>query len=145
MCIRDSTSTVYCESCRLLDLVDTDDVSLSQVGAVAIDECDKMLSLGFAQELTRIRALVLEPPAGGAAGAPCVATSSSARCVESLLDAKVPAGAVSSGGEEQTATKKSKSKKRQKRLEGGCAKSFISRIDTWGYNLQDFVPIGLFL
>jgi hypothetical protein len=50
--------------------------SLSLIQVVVLDECDKMLSLGFAKELSRLRELLLEPPSqsfGGAAEG-CVAT-----------------------------------------------------------------------
>jgi hypothetical protein len=35
---------------------------------VALDEADKMLSLGFAPQLQRLRALLLEQPRGGGSG-----------------------------------------------------------------------------
>lgn len=53
--------------CRLLDFTDAEDVSLSQINVVALDECDRMLSLGFAPELSRLRTMLLEPPSGSAA------------------------------------------------------------------------------
>lgn len=43
---------------RLLDLVDHNAVSLSGVSALVLDEADRLLALGFADELARIIALV---------------------------------------------------------------------------------------
>ncbi len=43
---------------RLLDLVDRNAVKLTQVSALVLDEADRMLDLGFADELTRILSLM---------------------------------------------------------------------------------------
>jgi len=45
---------------RLLDLVESRAVHLSEVAVLVIDEADKMLNLGFAEEINRI--MVLLPP-----------------------------------------------------------------------------------
>ncbi len=43
---------------RLLDLIDHNAVSLSSVATLVLDEADRLLALGFAEELTRIMKLV---------------------------------------------------------------------------------------
>jgi ATP-dependent RNA helicase RhlE len=43
---------------RLLDLVDHNALRLSAVRTLVLDEADRLLSLGFAEELARVRALV---------------------------------------------------------------------------------------
>ena len=52
---------------RLLDLVDAGHLDLSAVRCVVLDEADKMLGLGFAPQLERLRAMLL-PPAPAAEG-----------------------------------------------------------------------------
>jgi superfamily II DNA/RNA helicase len=49
--------------CRLLDLSDDGALLLTAIRVVTLDECDKMLSLGFAPQLQRLASLILEPPA----------------------------------------------------------------------------------
>eukprot|EP00892_Ulva_mutabilis_P001166 jgi/Ulvmu1/1104/UM106_0021.1 len=48
---------------RLLDLYDAGAVPLGHVRCVALDECDKMLGLGFAPQLDRLAELLLREPA----------------------------------------------------------------------------------
>jgi superfamily II DNA/RNA helicase len=43
---------------RLLDLIDHNAVSLAEVSVLVLDEADRLLDLGFADELARIRALL---------------------------------------------------------------------------------------
>ena len=54
--------------CRLLDLHDEGTVSLAAVCIVALDECDKMLGLGFAPQLQRLATLLLHRSTVAAAG-----------------------------------------------------------------------------
>lgn len=49
---------------RLLDLMDCSALSLSQVKVIALDEADKMLSLGFQPQLERLGAVLLSKAAG---------------------------------------------------------------------------------
>jgi hypothetical protein len=46
---------------RLVDLLDDDAVALHAVACAAVDECDKMLSLGFRPQLDRLAAALLPP------------------------------------------------------------------------------------
>ena len=55
-------------ACRLLDLYDDGALSFAAIQAVAIDECDKMLSLGFSAQLDRLASLLLHDHPGGATG-----------------------------------------------------------------------------
>lgn len=50
---------------RLLDLLDAGALTLGGVTAVALDEADKMLSLGFEPQLRRLQALLLPPRQAG--------------------------------------------------------------------------------
>ncbi len=50
---------------RLLDLLDAGALTLGGVTAVALDEADKMLSLGFEPQLRRLQALLLPPKQAG--------------------------------------------------------------------------------
>lgn len=50
---------------RLLDLYDAGAVPLGHVRCVALDECDKMLGLGFAPQLGRLADLLLRDPLPG--------------------------------------------------------------------------------
>jgi superfamily II DNA/RNA helicase len=54
---------------RLLDLIDAGHVSLTSVRAIVLDEADKMLNLGFAPQLERLRAMLLPADDSSAAGA----------------------------------------------------------------------------
>lgn len=104
-------------SCRLLDLVDTQDLSLSHVEAVALDECDKMLSLGFAQELSRLRTLLLEAPNSGVTGA----LHADEHCLTVMHGQPAAAAEVSpvaTGDVEGGGGAPKKSKKRRKKQEG---------------------------
>jgi hypothetical protein len=54
---------------RLLDLIDAGHISLDKVACVVLDEADKMLNLGFAPQLDRLREMVLSGRAAAAAAA----------------------------------------------------------------------------
>jgi ATP-dependent RNA helicase RhlE len=56
--LRRGTDLVVATPGRLLDLVDRNAVSLSGVQMLVLDEADRLLDLGFAQELEDIRALL---------------------------------------------------------------------------------------
>jgi superfamily II DNA/RNA helicase len=56
--------------CRLLDLHEEGAVSLAAVIVVAIDECDKMLALGFSAQLQRLAQLLLPAPSVKSENAP---------------------------------------------------------------------------
>ncbi len=58
MGLRAGADIVVATPGRLLDLVDHNALDLSQVQTLVLDEADRMLDLGFADELTRILALL---------------------------------------------------------------------------------------
>jgi superfamily II DNA/RNA helicase len=53
---------------RLLDLVDAGALNLGSVECVVLDEADKMLNLGFAPQLDRLRSMLLPPAAPDSGG-----------------------------------------------------------------------------
>ena len=118
--------TVMGGSRRLLDLIDSKDVSLSKVVTAALDECDKMLSLGFAQELARVRTLLLEPATSGAAGRG-VAIGASKHSADDLSEMKVHTTADGAGDGAAPGI----SKKRRKRQRGAYRQDVMVVIITW--------------
>lgn len=58
MALRGGADFVVATPGRLLDLVDHNALKLSQVSALVLDEADRMLDLGFSDELKRILALL---------------------------------------------------------------------------------------
>ncbi|MFT4692828.1 MAG: ATP-dependent RNA helicase RhlE [Limisphaerales bacterium] len=58
MALRGGADFIVATPGRLLDLVDHNAVSLSEVRALVLDEADRMLDLGFADELERILAIL---------------------------------------------------------------------------------------
>ncbi len=58
MALRGGADVVVATPGRLLDLVDHNALRLAQVGTLVLDEADRMLDLGFAEELARILALL---------------------------------------------------------------------------------------
>lgn len=60
LALRGGADIVVATPGRLLDLVDNNALRLSTVQTFVLDEADRLLSLGFAEELTRIRELL--PP-----------------------------------------------------------------------------------
>ena len=58
MALRGGADIVVATPGRLLDLIDHNALHLSQVGTLVLDEADRMLDLGFADELRRILALL---------------------------------------------------------------------------------------
>ena len=58
MGLRGGTDIVVATPGRLLDLLDHNALSLSDVRALVLDEADRLLDLGFSQELARILALL---------------------------------------------------------------------------------------
>jgi superfamily II DNA/RNA helicase len=58
MGLRGGTDIVVATPGRLLDLIDHNALALSGVGTLVLDEADRLLDLGFAEELERIRALL---------------------------------------------------------------------------------------
>ncbi len=58
MALRGGADVVVATPGRLLDLVDHNAVKLSAVSSLVLDEADRMLDLGFADELARILALL---------------------------------------------------------------------------------------
>lgn len=58
MALRGGTDVVVATTGRLLDLVERNAVRLDQVRCLVLDEADRMLDLGFAEELDRIDALL---------------------------------------------------------------------------------------
>lgn len=58
MALRGGADFVIATPGRLLDLVDHNAVHLSQVSALVLDEADRLLDLGFADELKRVLALL---------------------------------------------------------------------------------------
>jgi ATP-dependent RNA helicase RhlE len=58
MALRGGADVVVATPGRLLDLVDHNAVRLSAVNTLVLDEADRMLDLGFNEELTRILALL---------------------------------------------------------------------------------------
>jgi DEAD/DEAH box helicase len=122
------------ELCRLLDLLDTQDVSLSQIEVVVLDECDKMLSLGFAKELSRFRELLLEPPAGGVVKGESVATGVEGPCIEAKSEKEGETAAEQTGEEQQgDIVRTKKSKKRCGKREGeSCNKVWLTFLEDLG-------------
>ncbi|MCL4105673.1 UNVERIFIED_CONTAM: hypothetical protein GTU68_023740 [Idotea baltica] len=60
MALRGGADFIVATPGRLLDLVERNAVTLSNVNALVLDEADRMLNLGFADELNRILAMLLE-------------------------------------------------------------------------------------
>ena len=60
LALRGGADIVVATPGRLLDLVDSNALRLSSVQTLVLDEADRLLSLGFADELGRIRALLPE-------------------------------------------------------------------------------------
>ena len=60
MALRGGTDVVVATTGRLLDLIDHNALTLSGVSTLVLDEADRMLDLGFSEELQRI--LTLIPP-----------------------------------------------------------------------------------
>src|SRR4051812_15781390 len=58
MALRGGADIVVATPGRLLDLVDHNAVRLSEVGTLVLDEADRLLDEGFADELTRVLALL---------------------------------------------------------------------------------------
>jgi len=58
MALRGGTDIVVATTGRLLDLVDHNAMPLQQVRCLVLDEADRLLDLGFAEELARIDALL---------------------------------------------------------------------------------------
>ncbi|MBU0589024.1 MAG: DEAD/DEAH box helicase [Gammaproteobacteria bacterium] len=58
MGLRGGTDIVVATPGRLLDLVDHNALKLSQVATLVLDEADRLIDLGFAEELSRILALL---------------------------------------------------------------------------------------
>jgi ATP-dependent RNA helicase RhlE len=58
MALRGGADLVIATPGRLLDLVDHNALRLSAVGLLVLDEADRLLDLGFAEELTRVLALL---------------------------------------------------------------------------------------
>ena len=61
MALRGGTDVVVATTGRLLDLIDHNALTLAGVSTLVLDEADRMLDLGFSEELQRI--LTLIPPA----------------------------------------------------------------------------------
>ncbi|CAM8639120.1 SrmB Superfamily II DNA and RNA helicases [Comamonadaceae bacterium] len=60
MALRGGTDIVVATTGRLLDLVDHNALQLQHIQCLVLDEADRMLDLGFAEELDRIDALLPE-------------------------------------------------------------------------------------
>jgi superfamily II DNA/RNA helicase len=58
MALRGGADIVVATPGRLLDLIEHNAVKLSKVGTLVLDEADRLLDLGFAEELARILALL---------------------------------------------------------------------------------------
>jgi len=58
MALRGGTDIVVATTGRLLDLLDRNALNLSSVRMLVLDEADRMLDLGFAEELQRVLALL---------------------------------------------------------------------------------------
>lgn len=58
MALRGGTDFLVATPGRLLDLVERNAVKLSSLGTLVLDEADRMLDLGFAEELDRLLALL---------------------------------------------------------------------------------------
>ncbi len=58
MALRGGTDIVVATTGRLLDLIDRNALTLSSVSMLVLDEADRMLDLGFSEELQRILALL---------------------------------------------------------------------------------------
>lgn len=61
MALRGGADVIVATPGRLLDLVDHNAVSLDEVGMLVLDEADRMLDFGFADELSRILSQLSEP------------------------------------------------------------------------------------
>ena len=68
--LRGQLTAAVMRACRLLDLHDAGSVSLVAVSIVVLDECDKMLSVGFAPQLRRLSDILLRPAMQTAAQTP---------------------------------------------------------------------------
>ncbi len=60
MALRGGTDVIVATTGRLLDLIDHNALTLAGVSTLVLDEADRMLDLGFSEELQRILALI--PP-----------------------------------------------------------------------------------
>ena len=58
MALRGGADIIVATPGRLLDLVDHNAVSLQEVGTLVLDEADRMLDLGFSDELSRILSML---------------------------------------------------------------------------------------
>ncbi|MDB4754760.1 DEAD/DEAH box helicase, partial [Akkermansiaceae bacterium] len=58
MALRGGADVIVATPGRLLDLVDHNAVSLEEVGTLVLDEADRMLDLGFADELSQILSML---------------------------------------------------------------------------------------
>ena len=58
MALRGGTQLVVATPGRLLDLLDHNALNLNAVGTLVLDEADRLLELGFSQELQRIQSLL---------------------------------------------------------------------------------------
>jgi superfamily II DNA/RNA helicase len=58
MSLRGGADIVVATPGRLLDLIDHNALSLSEVGALVLDEADRLLDMGFAEELSEILSLL---------------------------------------------------------------------------------------
>jgi ATP-dependent RNA helicase RhlE len=58
LALRGGADLIVATPGRLLDLVDHNGVDLASLAVLVLDEADRLLSLGFADELTRVRALL---------------------------------------------------------------------------------------
>ena len=61
LALRGGADIVVATPGRLLDLVDHNALHIGDVEILVLDEADRLLSLGFAEELTRVRALLGRP------------------------------------------------------------------------------------
>jgi superfamily II DNA/RNA helicase len=58
MALRGGADVIVATPGRLLDLVDHNAVSLEEVGTLVLDEADRMLDLGFSDELSRVLSML---------------------------------------------------------------------------------------
>ena len=58
MALREGADVIVATLGRLLDLLDHNAVSLKEVGTLVLDEADRMLDLGFADELSQILSML---------------------------------------------------------------------------------------